>query len=134
MVKKVLVSVEKDSDGRFACYVEDGAFEHFGLAGYGDTVAEAKSDLDVCYYEMKELEKQEGRDVPELEYVFKYDMQSFFNNFSYLNISRVAELAGINPALMRQYACGAVKAGEKQYEKLRGAVDKIRMQFEMATF
>lgn len=134
MVKKVLVSVEKDSDGRFACYAEEGAFEHFGLAGYGDTVAEAKSDLDVCFYEMKELERLEGRDVPEVEYVFKYDMQSFFNNFSYLNISRVAELAGINPALMRQYACGAVKAGEKQYEKLRGAVDKIRMQFEMATF
>ena len=46
--EKVTVTVEKDTDGRFACYV-DKEFAHFGLAGYGDTVAEAKADLYACY-------------------------------------------------------------------------------------
>ena len=58
--EKVTVTVEKDTDGRFACYV-DKEFAHFGLAGYGDTVAEAKADLYACYNEMKELEEAEGR-------------------------------------------------------------------------
>lgn len=131
--KKVTVTVEKDTDGSFACYVDE-EFEHFGLAGYGDTVAEAKADLYACYNEMKELEEAEGRSMPELEYTFKYDMQSFFNNFPYLNISRVAEMANINPTLMRQYACGVAKAGEKQYDKLQKAIKNISMQLASATF
>lgn len=130
---KVTVIVEKASDGRYACYMDE-TFEHFGLAGYGDTVAEAKSDLEVCYHEMKELEAEEGRDIPRLEYIYKYDMQSFFNCFPFLNVSKVAERAGINPTLMRQYTCGAAKAGEKQYEKLRRAVREITAELAAATF
>ena len=130
---KVTVIVEKGSDGRYACYVED-EFEHFGLAGYGDTVAEAKSDLEVCYQEMKELENEEGREMPVLEYTYKYDIQSFFNCFPFLNVSKVAEKAGINPALMRQYTCGAAKAGQKQYERLRRAILDITAELTEATF
>lgn len=130
---KVTVIVEKASDGRYACYMED-EFEHFGLAGYGDTVEEAKRDLDVCYFEMKELEAEQGRSIPALEYVYKYDMQSFFNCFPFLNVSKVAERAGINPTLMRQYTCGAARAGQKQYEKLRRAVRGITAELQAATF
>lgn len=130
---KVTVIVEKASDGRYACYVEE-EFEHFGLAGYGDTVAEAKRDLEVSYYEMKEIEEEEGREMPVLEYTYKYDMQSFFNNFPFLNVSKVAERAGINPTLMRQYTCGTAKAGQKQYEKLRRVVQDITTELTKATF
>ena len=47
-----------------------------------------------------------GKEVPELEFTYKYDMQSFFDYFSFLNVTKVAELAGINPSLMRQYTSG----------------------------
>lgn len=69
-MERVTVTVEKDTDGRFACYV-DKDFEHFGLAGYGDTFEEAKADLNECYHEMKTLEAAEGRSMPELEFTFK---------------------------------------------------------------
>jgi len=69
---QVTVIIEKASDGGYACYVEE-EFEHFGLAGYGDTEEEAKADLLVAYEEMKEIEAEEGRTIPELEYVYKYD-------------------------------------------------------------
>ena len=130
---KVTVIVEKASDGGFCCYMED-ELEHFGLSGYGDTAEEAKKDLEVCYEEMKDLEAEEGREVPELEFVYKYDMQSFFNCFPFLNVSKVAERAGINPTLMRQYTCGAAKAGQKQYEKLRNAISSITTELNAATF
>ncbi len=35
-----------------------------------------------------------------------YDLTTFFKTFSFLNISHVAEKAGINPGLMRQYVSG----------------------------
>ena len=130
---KVQVIVEKSPDGDYSCFV-DHDFEHFGLAGYGDSVEDAKADLLVCYEEMRTLEAEEGREVPELEFIYKYDMQSFFNYFSYLNVTKIAEVAGINPGLMRRYTCGNIKAGEKQYARLRDAIHMITTELSAATF
>lgn len=72
--------------------------------------------------------------MPELEFVYKYDMQSFFNYFSFLNVTKVAERAGINPSQMRQYTSGAATASQKQYEKLRAAVGSFSRELAAATF
>lgn len=78
--EKVTVTVEKDTDGRFACYV-DKEFAHFGLAGYGNTVAEAKADLYACYNEMKKLEEAEGRSIPDLEFILMPLNKTFLDTF-----------------------------------------------------
>ena len=130
---KVTVIMEKASDGYYSCFVED-ELSDCGLAGYGSTAEEAKKDLLNAYEEMKAIQKDEGKCVPELEFVYKYDMQSFFNYFSFLNISKLAEIAGINASLMRQYASGAANAGQKQYDKIRSAVEKISKELSAATF
>lgn len=127
------IIMEKAPDGGYCCYMEE-EFEHFGLAGYGDTVKDAKADLMKAYEEMKELEAEEGRTIPELEFVFKYDIQSFFNYFSFLNVTKVAERAGINPSQMRQYTSGVAKASQKQYEKLQSAVQSFATELQAATF
>ena len=74
------------------------------------------------------------KEVPELEFTYKYDMQSFFNYFSFLNVTKVAELAGINASLMRQYTSGVTAAGQKQYDKIRVAVERISKELSAATF
>lgn len=130
---EVSIIVEKASDGGYSCYMTD-EFPRFGLAGYGDSVAEAKADLLEAYRDMRELEAEEGRELPSLEFVYKYDMQSFFNYFSFLNITKLADRAGINPTLLRQYACGAATAGERQYEKFRDAVAQIGKELSSAAF
>ncbi|MGL4853586.1 MAG: type II toxin-antitoxin system HicB family antitoxin [Phocaeicola sp.] len=130
---KVTVVVEKAIDGYYSCYVVEDLPE-FGLSGCGDTAEEAKADLWVCYEEMKELQAEEGKEVPVLEFTYKYDMQSFFNYFSFLNVTKVAELAGINPSLMRQYSSGVTTAGQKQYDKIRVAITKITQELSIATF
>lgn len=132
-MKKVTVIMEKAGDGSYSCYAEE-TFECFGLAGYGENAEEAKKDFLESYEDMKELEAEEGRTVPEMEFVFRYDIQSFFSYFSFLNMSKVAEKAGINPSLMRQYASGAAKAGQKQYDKLSAAVRSFGKELSEATF
>ena len=130
---KVTVIMEKAKDGNYSCYVDDD-LPGFGLAGFGKTAEAAKEDMLEAYAEIKALQAEEGKAVPELEFTYKYDMQSFFDYFSFLNVSRVAELAGINPSLMRQYTSGVANAGQKQYEKIRVAVGKISRELSAATF
>jgi hypothetical protein len=130
-MEKVTVIVEKASDGSFSCYAERD-FGGFGLSGYGRTADEAKADMLQCLEEMREMEAAEGRAVPPVEFVYKYDIQSFFNSFPFLNVSKVAERAGISPSLMRQYSCGTARAGQKQYDKLRRAVRSIGSELSAA--
>ena len=125
--------MEKASDGFYSCFVEED-FPGFGLAGYGNTAEEAKEDLLKAYEEIKEMQTKEGKEVPKLDFTYKYDMQSFFNYFSFLNVSKVAELAGINASLMRQYTSGVTTAGQKQYDKIRIAVERISKELSAATF
>ena len=104
------------------------------MSGFGDTAEAAKEDMMKAYQEIKELQKEEGQEVPELDFTFRYDMQSFFNYFSFLNVTKVAEMAGINPSLMRQYTSGVTNAGQKQYDKIRVAVERISKELSAATF
>lgn len=130
---KVTVIIEKAKDGFYSCFVEED-LPGFGLAGYGDTAEAAKKDMLKSYDEIKEMQAEEGLEVPELDFLYKYDMQSFFNYFSFLNVTKVAELAGINASLMRQYTSGVATAGQKQYDKIRVAVEHISKELSVATF
>ena len=40
-----------------------------------------KEDMMKAYEEIKEMQAEEGKEVPELEFSYKYDMQSFFQLF-----------------------------------------------------
>lgn len=133
MRMKVNVIMEKATDGYYSCFVEED-LPGFALAGHGETAAAAKADMLSAYEEMKELFAEDGKEIPELEFTYKYDMQSFFNYFSFLNVTRIGELAGINSSLLRQYTSGTVMAGEKQYEKVRNCVQKITQELSAATF
>jgi len=130
---KVTVIIEKAKDGYYSCYVEDD-LPGFGLSGFGESAEAAKEDMLKAYQEIKEIQAEEGKEVPELEFTYKYDMQSFFDYFSFLNVTKVAELAGINPSLMRQYTSGVANAGQKQYDKIRVAVERISKELSAATF
>ena len=130
---KVTVIIEKAKDGYYSCYVEDD-LPGFGLSGFGESAEAAKEDMLKSYQEMKEIQAEEGKEVPELEFTYKYDMQSFFDYFSFLNVTKVAELAGINQSLMRQYTSGVANAGQKQYDKIRVAIGKISKELSAATF
>lgn len=133
MCMKVTVIIEKAKDGFYSCFVEED-LPGFGLAGYGDTAEAAKKDMLKSYAEIKEIQAEEGLEVPELDFLYRYDMQSFFNYFSFLNVTKVAELAGINASLMRQYTSGVATAGQKQYDKIRVAVEHISKELSVATF
>lgn len=130
---KVLVTIERAKDGSYWCRTENPILGGF-LTSTGTTVQEAKDDLAECMEEAKADLEAEGKKWPEVEFTYKYDLQSFFNYFSFLNVSDIAKRAGVNPSLMRQYASGVKNAGEKTYQRLAACVQNVGRELQAATF
>lgn len=129
---KVLVTVEKGSDGFFWCRTEDDIHKGY-LTACGSDVATAKEDLLVCLKEACEDFAEQGLEVPDIEFTYKYDLQSFFNYFSYINPTEVARRSGINTSQMRQYTSGVKNASEATYAKIAACVAKIKQDIQAAT-
>lgn len=132
MKKRVTVIIERNKDRYYSCFVED-ELPQCALMGYGNTATEAKLDMQIGYYEINEICASEGRErLPELTYVYKYDMQPFFEQFSWLNVEKVAEEASIDPSLMRQYADGSKMVGQKHYNKIKSALLRLANELTKA--
>lgn len=133
-MRNIPVIVEKASDGYFWCRTDKEINGSIMLSGCGKNVAEAKKDLLNCYHEAMADAKSNNEKLENVEFKYIYDLVSFFNYFSFLNVSEVAKRAGINPSLMRQYTSGVKRAGEKTYMRLAECVGKITKDLTAASF
>ncbi len=118
--------IEKGSDGRYGIYTPD--IEHT-IIGAGDSVSEAKIDFENSVNEMIASYKESNRTLPTelqgIRFIYKYDLASLFNFYSFINVSGFAKIAGINSSLMRQYKTGKVYISEAQISKIETAFNKI---------
>lgn len=130
---KVNIIFEMAKDGGCSCFMKE-ELPDFALFGYGNSPQEAKEDMLKAYEEIKIMLIEEKKNPPELDFIYHYDMKSFFEYFDFLNVSKLAKRAGINPSLMRKYSSGLVKAGEGQYLKLQRAVHSIANELAAANF
>lgn len=131
---KVTAIMEMGPDGLFSCSVANDENLHTGIAGYGKSANEAKEDMLQCYREMNEILVEEGKEPLDLDFDFKIDIQSFFSIFPFFNISRIADMAGINQSLLRQYASGISQPSDKQYVRLSNAINRIKQDLSKISF
>ena len=133
---KILAIIEKGTDGLYSIYSDDMLLNH-GLGGYGSSVEEAKADFMESIKEAKAMITEESIPLPnEMEYIdvtFKYDLQSFFNYFDWINVSQFAKKAGINESKMRQYKNGLAFAGESTTKKILDTIKNIGAELQSAT-
>jgi hypothetical protein len=130
MATKVIIQVEKCKEEKnFSCYMVD-KFPDFHLAGFGNSAKQAMEDIFVAKEEIKELLEEEGKQMPELVFEFRYDIGSFFDYFSYLNINGVAKKAGINASLMRQYAMGIHEPSKKRKQQILDCLHRISKELQ----
>ena len=122
---KTTALIEKGKDGSFTIFTPDIKSTRIGE---GNTVLEAKADFENTVKEVLETYEETGEPIPEelqnITFEYKYDMPSFLNCYNYLNMTKLADRAGINPSLMRQYKRGQY-VSEKQASKIQEAVHKI---------
>ncbi|HNX79648.1 MAG TPA: type II toxin-antitoxin system HicB family antitoxin [Prolixibacteraceae bacterium] len=124
-LNKVKVIIEKSDDG-FWVTVEDLP----GCYSFGKSTGEALDATGEAISDHISGLKESGEKVPEMfcqsyDFEVKYDLQSLFESFPFINKSALAQMIGINPGLLRQYAKGLAFAGEKQREKIEKALHRI---------
>ena len=132
-MEKVTVTISQAPDGTFWCHTESDVYGG-GLNSAGDTVKAAKEDLQICLEEAREDFLEHGGTPYDVEFEYKYDLQSFFEYFSFLNVTDIAKRAGINPSLMRQYTRGIKTAGENTYTRLSECMAGITKELQAASF
>ncbi|MDR6195907.1 hypothetical protein [Siphonobacter sp. SORGH_AS_0500] len=63
--------------------------------------------------------------LSDVEFSYSYDLSAFFETHDYLKVSKIAELAGMNPSLLRHYAAGTKTASADQVKKIEDAVQAV---------
>ncbi|MBQ2417238.1 MAG: pilus assembly protein HicB [Alistipes sp.] len=131
MKKVVKVVVERGQDGLFSAYCPDYAYNgKHSFGGFGDTAMEAKEDFLLSVSETKEICEELGESTKEFEYLsfeWEYDLPSMFGCFPYLNISRFADMCGVNSSKMRQYASGVATPSAKTANRINTALQQIAL-------
>lgn len=127
-MKKILVIIEKGTDGRFSAYTPN--LKTTVLNGQGNSVDEAVSDMKVSLKEVIETYQNSNDRVPDeisepLDFIYKYDVQSLFNYFDEINLTAFSQKVGINASLLRQYKNGLSFASERQIEKIKKGLHEL---------
>lgn len=127
----MIVAIEKQNDGTYIAYNTDS--DKFTAIGSGATIEEAKEDFFNSIEEIKEVYQEHGDEMPaELQEtpVFQFDLSSFFEYYSFINVTAFAKMVGINGSLMRQYKKGNTYISNAQLEKIQSFVNDMGADFQ----
>ena len=129
MAREITVVVETGKDS-FSCFMtKDSNDLGFLLIGAGKTAAKAVEDFFICRDGMREYYKKTGEVFPELEFRFIFDVGAFFSYYP-LNITAFAKYIGMNASLLRQYASGHKTPKDKNLEKIRQGIAKVKSDID----
>jgi hypothetical protein len=84
----------------------------------GNIVFDSASSVTALKKKLKKALK-DFQGLEDVQFDYAYDLTTFFAEFSFLDQSKIAELAGINPGLIRQYSSGHKQPSKKRLEKLK---------------
>ena len=128
MAQKIKVIVETGK-GLFSCFMVGKDVGLTGLHGDGKTARKAIDDFYLCYEEEKQYCRERGKEVPDLEFKFIFDIGAFFS-FYMINVSAFAAYAGMNASLLRQYACGLKSPTKATITKVKDAIEKYKKDID----
>ncbi|MDB5091554.1 MAG: hypothetical protein JWR09_5548 [Mucilaginibacter sp.] len=115
--------------------IEKGEKGVWGRVNYNDNlITEEAGNLNDLELKLKELLHDfEDVDPESISFDLKYDVYSLFEQFDFLNISKVAKYAGIHPGLLRQYASGVKHPSLTQVKKIEETLHRLAGQMQKAS-
>ena len=112
-MKKLLLIIEKDK-GKL-----------WGRVNYkNNLITDYAANIPALEKKMTRLLK-DFHGVEKVSFDRSYDLTVFFEEFNFLKQSKIAELAGLNPGLLRQYASGVKYPSAAQAQKIEDAVHEL---------
>lgn len=133
---KVKALIEKTDNGYYSI-TSDEMIGNYCLGGYGDSLADAKTDfLSVVKEAQEAYVAAHGElldEYREITVSYQYDLQSFFDYFDWINITKFAQVAGVNESKLRLYKVGKAFAGERTKAKLQAAIKRMGAELSATT-
>lgn len=106
----------------------------WGRVSYKDNLitetASNLTDLQNKFFTL--LDDFEGLKREQVEMEYFYDVYSLFQQFDFLNISKVAVHANMNPSLLRQYASGVKNPSAEQASKIEATLHSLAEELRQA--
>jgi hypothetical protein len=115
--------------------IEKGENGIWGRVNYNNNLITEQADaLDDLELKLKILLQDfEGVEPESIAFDIRYDVYSLFDQFDFLNISKVAKHAGIHPGLLRQYASGVKHPSLNQAKKIEETLHRLAGQMQKAS-
>lgn len=96
------------------------------IVDQGASVKELDDKLKMLLYDFEDI-------APEnVDFEYVYDVYALFRHFDFLNIGKVAERAGINPGLLRQYASQVKYPSKKQAQRIEDTIHLLAAEMMKA--
>jgi hypothetical protein len=89
------------------------------ITDYGRDVQEIEAKIKELLHDFEDI------DPETIDFQYCYDVYNLFQRFDYLNISKVAARAGINPGLLRQYASQVKNPSLSTAKKIEEAIHQM---------
>ncbi len=132
---KAKVIIERGIDGTYDATMEFIKSVPFGLLGQGKTVSETMADFNNSYAEMKAYYAEEGKECPELEFEFKYDVPSFLQYYAYaFTLAGLERITGVNQKQLGHYINGVRKPSEKTIKKIEDSIHAFGKEISSVSF
>lgn len=105
--------------------LEKGSGSLWGRVSYGkELIVDSAVSLQALEKKLRKV-LNDFHQLKDIEFDYAYDLTVFFEKFNFLNQSKIAELSGINPGLLRQYASGVKHPSKEQANKIQLAIRNL---------
>ena len=131
---KVTAIIDQGQGGTYDITMTNEELD-FMLLGQGDTVELAKEDFLICHEDMKALYVDEGKEYPNLEFVFKYNLVSFLEYYSgTLGYSSLEKITDVNQRQLSQYLQRYRNPSEKTTRKIENGIKAFAEELGQVQF
>lgn len=126
-MKNLQLIIEKGEEG---LYGRIEGRKSFLPVTYGHSKQEVIENLKELIKDYQQHEKDGDAfwlklDVNKIEFEILFDLQSFFAEHDFLNVSSIARHAGMNESLVRQYASGKKFPSTEQTKKIETVIKSL---------
>lgn len=122
---KVEARVEREpGEKNFSCLMEIESLKAH-ILGQGNSAKAAIDDMLNGWHDAAEYLKAGGKEVPELEIDYIFDVGSLFNYYDFINVAGVSREVGINSSVMRQYATGVRRPSAERRAKIENGLRQM---------
>jgi len=120
---KIPLTIERGDDKTFW-----GRVEYKGnlITDQAESFSELENKIKTLLWDFEQV------DPESVQFEHLFDISALFQRFDFLKISNVAQHAGMNPGLLRQYVSGAKSASLDQAKRIENTLHKLAGELQKA--